>query len=754
MAKESLLGILAKELGYKDPKELKQRIESGGDFSSNLKSRVESGEGLMSAIGESTKGRIQDIKETFSAKGLKRFGRKAYMSAFSGDDILSSYMRGRIQKKVEKVDAARDVIADTKEISGVKQESVSLDNISLKLVTQNSMALPGIARDMNVLRQNMQKLVKIWGDKDTNVATGADAHMLKESERSKKLEVMSEEERKKDISFFEEQDKKEAELEAGRGKKEGATVVQAGDQPEKKEGFLDNIIAMFSNGFMNGIKSLFSVKNLLTVLKRVFLPLVIIGTLFSGIMDGFKKYKETGSFSEAIVAGLGGMLSFLTFGLFGEDTLKNLWDKVSGFFEPVMSTITGIFKGIKDFFKKMFGGTVDVEDTDPKVDATKPAMPDTKSFVPRKETKTEPPKTEAAPTPPAPAPTPTSPTPAAKTPATTPTPTAAPAKSKAALEVEAEKNYQNYEVTLAELKDYYLDKRDEKNKMMEKLMSDPRYPEGVIDDPSSPEYPKELKAIDEKYDKLIAVAKKTVEDYKNKPGVKEYIKKIEAKSKDKFFDEDDIEDELGDKKLTTKVSGSKFTTTQTETVSGGGSTTSKRVLSEDAKKAQEELKKLDDRQAEERKKVVDKLKSEGKITGRFAKSSDFQNIDELKNLKSKQDAERSSLVQRIDSGTSMQTTSTPGAAPSGGGGGSVSAAPSESAKAPSAISAQPPTSGSELSSASSQIAEGQRMESAADTGSVVNSPITNNSSSKAGKQPKQKSSNVYNEDLTALLVGT
>jgi hypothetical protein len=44
--------------------------------------------------------------------------------------------------------------------------------------------------------------------------------------------------------------------------------------------------------------------------------------LFSGITDGFKKYQETGSFSEAIVAGLGGMLSFLTFGLFGEDTLK------------------------------------------------------------------------------------------------------------------------------------------------------------------------------------------------------------------------------------------------------------------------------------------------------------------------------------------------------------------------------------------------------------------------------------------------
>lgn len=752
MAKESILGVLAKELGYKDPKELKQRIGSGGDFASNLKSKVEAGEGLGEALGGATKEKIQDIRETFSARGLKRLGRKAYMSAFSGDDILASYMRGRIQKKPENLDATKNAIVDKESISPTKQESVSLDNVSLKIVTQNSMSLPGIARDLNVMRQNLQKLVKIWGDKDTEAATGADAHMLKESERAKKLDVMSEEERKKDISFFEEQDKKEAELEAGRGKKEGATVVQAGDQPEKKEGFLDSIISMFSNGFMNGLKSIFNLKNLLKVLKRVFLPILIIGTLFSGIMDGFKKYKETGSFSEAIVAGIGGMFSFLTLGLVDEDKLKKLWDNVSGFFEPVMSTITGIFKGIKDFFKKMFGGTVDVEDSDPKAEAPRPAMPDTKSFAPGKETKSEPPKTEAPPAAPAPSPTPTSPTPAAKTPATATTPTSAPAKTKGPSEADVAKHYESYEMALQQLKDTYMDRRDERNKVLEKLMSDPRYPEGVVDDPSSPEYPKELKAIDEKYDKHIKMAKAEVEDYKNRPGVKEYIKQLEKKSGDKFFDEDDLEEKLGNKKTTTKVAGSKFTTTETQTVSGGGSQLTQRVLSEDAKKAQEELKALDDRQAQERKKVVDKLKSEGKIQGRFAKSTDFQNIDELKNLKAKQDEERQKIVSRIDSGTSMKTTSTPGASP-GGGGGSVSAAPAKES-APSAMSAQPPTSGSELSSASSQIAEGQRMESAADAGSVVNAPTTNNNMNKAGKQPKPKSSSVYNEDLTSMLVGT
>ena len=172
-------------------------------------------------------------------------------------------------------------------------------------------------------------------------------------------------------------------------------------------------------------------------------------------------------------------------------------------------------------------------------------------------------------------------------------------------------------------------------------------------------------------------------------------------------------------------------------------------MSEDAKKAQEELKKLDDEQAAERKRVVDKLKSEGKVKGRFATSTDFQNIDELKNLKAKQDAERAKLIERLDSGTSFQVTSTPGA--SSGGGATASSGPSESMKMPSPMTAQPPSSGNSLSSASTEIAEAQRMESAADTGSVVNSPTTNNSSATAGKESKPKAASVYNDELASML---
>jgi hypothetical protein len=97
---------------------------------------------------------------------------------------------------------------------------------------------------------------------------------------------------------------------------------------------------------------------------------------------GFKKYQETGSFSEAIVAGLGGMLNFLTFGLFGEDTLKSLFDSISNFFQPITDTISKIFTGIKDFVKGLFGNIVDVKDDAPaKADDVKPTMPDPKQFA-------------------------------------------------------------------------------------------------------------------------------------------------------------------------------------------------------------------------------------------------------------------------------------------------------------------------------------------------------------------------------------
>jgi hypothetical protein len=67
-------------------------------------------------------------------------------------------------------------------VSATKDEVTPI----IKIIGKNFMTLPGIARDLNVARQNAQKLVKIEGG---TPAKGADAFFLKQSEREKKLEV-------------------------------------------------------------------------------------------------------------------------------------------------------------------------------------------------------------------------------------------------------------------------------------------------------------------------------------------------------------------------------------------------------------------------------------------------------------------------------------------------------------------------------------------------------------------------------------
>lgn len=100
---------------------------------------------------------------------------------------------------------------------------------------------------------------------------------------------------------------------------------------ESGGGLLDTIMGFLGKGFMKAIKFLFSPKNLLKAFTKVLAPVLIIGSLVNGIMDGFNKFMETGDIGEALIAGLGGVLSFLTFGLFDAETIRNVVSAVTGF---------------------------------------------------------------------------------------------------------------------------------------------------------------------------------------------------------------------------------------------------------------------------------------------------------------------------------------------------------------------------------------------------------------------------------------
>jgi len=131
----------------------------------------------------------------------------------------------------------------------------------------------------------------------------------------------------------------------------GAIKPAAKEEAGAGGGILDSIMGFLGNGLMTAVKFLFNPKNLLKAFTKFFAPAMIIGSLVNGIMDGFKVFSETGSIGEALIAGLGGVLSFLTFGLFDAETVKNVVNAVSGFVtEYIVEPITKFFNFLGDAF--------------------------------------------------------------------------------------------------------------------------------------------------------------------------------------------------------------------------------------------------------------------------------------------------------------------------------------------------------------------------------------------------------------------
>ena len=488
---------------------------------------------------------------------------------------------------------------------------------------------------------------------------------------------------------------------------------------EKEGGFLGSFIPDFAKNFIEGFKELFSggklTKILGKVFSKVFLPITIIATLFSGITAGFKKYQETGSFKDAIVAGLGGMLDFISFGLVGEKELKNVFDSVSSFLDPIMSKISEIFTGIKDFFIKLFGGTVDVKDDTPaKIDKSKPQTPDTKEFLPNKEQ--------------------------------------AKAEMMKTAGLDPTKKVGEEDITA----------------MAEKA----GVPKGAIGD---------LKGVLEAgktggFEAMLSKAKEFEQKYPAAPATPESPVPLTAEGIP--LDQAQRNYELN-MALTGRAAGALGvpleapkapTAAESMPAPPPPSPSPAPALSKE-----EKIKQLETYIERNKKRFANREASAKRHIESFSKryADDPDRVKELKDdyaatlktekaeMESANEAHQKEIdaLKKSDGGGTVSspsaTPASPAAAPSsggGGGGGSVSAA-GGGVSAPAPITAEPPTSGSSLSTASSEVAEAQRMESAADTGSVVNAPVTNNTTGSMGQQPKKQTANVFNEELANILGG-
>jgi len=267
---------------------------------------------------------------------------KVVGSFFGGKDIFSTFIRSKFSKTEDKKSVKEKSSSPTKE---GESASISQDSlVFLKIIAQNSISLPGMARDVNVLRQNVVKLVKL---KAKTTSTKAD-------------------------SFFKTEDQRESELEATRRKQEAkVSLVEKGGKPKtagkEKEaesgGMLSAIWSAVKKlgsliffGLMAAIGSAIVIgDDIVTFFKEKFKPMELIESFFNSIKEGWTKITETDIVKETLIKGIGGFLDFVTGGLFGEKELRTNLDKLSEELKPVITFFTEMFDKVANWMAENIG---------------------------------------------------------------------------------------------------------------------------------------------------------------------------------------------------------------------------------------------------------------------------------------------------------------------------------------------------------------------------------------------------------------
>ena len=218
--------------------------------------------------------------------------------------------------------------------------SISADVIPfLNIIAKNSLALPGMARDMNVLRQNIVKLVKL---KNAEAITKAD-------------------------KFFKTEDQREAELEEARKKETSPVAVDAKGKEKKEkdtgmEGvaeYLWNLVKKILGTLFIGLglafASAFDLWKLVSTITEKLNPLPLIESFFDSIAKGWKEITETDIVKETLIKGVGKFLEFITGGLFGENELRKSLDDLQEYIAPMIDVITETFQKIVGWMKDNIG---------------------------------------------------------------------------------------------------------------------------------------------------------------------------------------------------------------------------------------------------------------------------------------------------------------------------------------------------------------------------------------------------------------
>lgn len=122
-------------------------------------------------------------------------------------------------------------------------------------------------------------------------------------------------------------------------------------------GLLDTIMSFLGDGLMSAFKRILNPMAILKALGKVFAIGMIVGALFEGVMDGFDEFMKTGDIGKALIAGLAGIIDFLTFGLFDKEKIKEVIGDFSKWtYDHLVKPFVNFISSIKDSFMSMLEG--------------------------------------------------------------------------------------------------------------------------------------------------------------------------------------------------------------------------------------------------------------------------------------------------------------------------------------------------------------------------------------------------------------
>jgi len=262
-------------------------------------------------------------------------------SSKGGSDIFSTFLRSKFKSQKE---------PDGKKTGDGGGGSASLtkdSSVFLKIIAKNSIALPGMAKDVNILRQNVVKLVKLKTNDKKGASAKADKFFKTEDQREAELE---ESRKKQDSKVMLMRDNLSGNKKPDASKDDDGGIIKwlGSKAKEISQLLFWGIITAVSKAVLVGI-------DIATWFKEHFKPTEWIESLFKSISDGWKIITETDIVKESLIKGLGKLLEFITFGMFGEKQLRENLKSLSDNLQPIITLFTEMFDRVANWMSENIG---------------------------------------------------------------------------------------------------------------------------------------------------------------------------------------------------------------------------------------------------------------------------------------------------------------------------------------------------------------------------------------------------------------